>query len=108
MELMHQMTLSVQAVIIYIIVCMCNHINNPNNFKGKPIDPASMLADIAEAKRLPVQLTEVTLPLPTPEDTFAGPSHSNQQFNTPQSSDKYPALNKFLRNIVLFFINEHF
>ncbi|KAL3072704.1 hypothetical protein niasHS_017678 [Heterodera schachtii] len=78
MEVMHQMTLSVQA--------------------GKPIDPASILADMAEAKRrsVPMDTINMALPFPNLSKPFNDQTQSGGDIQSHHYTERYPGLSKFL------------
>ncbi|KAI3420327.1 hypothetical protein GPALN_003636 [Globodera pallida] len=81
MEVMHQMTLSVQA--------------------GKPIDPASILADMVEARRLTTSTntSDLILPFPNLNSSSAGPSHPGGDVHSQKYAERYPGLTKFLEKM---------
>uniref|UniRef100_A0A183BNH5 Histone-lysine N-methyltransferase, H3 lysine-79 specific n=1 Tax=Globodera pallida TaxID=36090 RepID=A0A183BNH5_GLOPA len=78
MEVMHQMTLS-----------------------GKPIDPASILADMVEARRLTTSTntSDLILPFPNLNSSSAGPSHPGGDVHSQKYAERYPGLTKFLEKM---------
>uniref|UniRef100_A0A914GR04 Histone-lysine N-methyltransferase, H3 lysine-79 specific n=1 Tax=Globodera rostochiensis TaxID=31243 RepID=A0A914GR04_GLORO len=78
MEVMHQMTLS-----------------------GKPIDPASILADMVEARRITTSINtpDLILPFPNLNSASAGPSNLGGDVHSQKYAERYPGLTNFLEKM---------